>query len=201
MAHKIYPKLMKNRDCAADAFLERLWRPWGPNGRPHGLSAPPFWVPFSNNNRKDAFKKTSKNRCEKKVEKRASGLVNPGEPGGPAGSGKSNKRPTERQQKEDNLKERSSERSMQRDQPRPFNTPRAPSGPERIYWVHVAPRVSGQVQHETPGTCRGLGGYWLPDHHFADSGFHFPDSGFHIPVSSLIFLASSDIFPNSRFII
>ena len=40
--------------------------------------------------------------------------------------------PTERQQKADNLKEGTSERHIQRDQPRPSNTPRAPSGPERM---------------------------------------------------------------------
>ena len=79
---------------------------------------------------------------------------------GPAGSGKSNNRPTERQQKEDNLKERSSERNMQRDQPRPFNTPRAPSGPERIYWSNAAPRVSGQVQHDARIRCRSP---WYPE--------------------------------------
>ena len=105
------------------------------------------------------MKKPSTNRFKKKVEKQRSGPARAHQARGREGSGQSNNLPTERQQKEDNLKERSSERSMQRDQPRPFNTPRAPSGPERIYWAHVAPRVSGQVLHEAPGTCWKVGGY------------------------------------------
>ena len=78
------------------------------------------------------MKKPIKNRFKKKVEKQRSAPVNPGSPGGPAGSGKRNSGHCKHPTKEGNLKERSSERNMQRDQPRPFNTPRAPSGPERI---------------------------------------------------------------------
>ena len=74
--------------------------------------------------------KPSKKPCGKNVEKRASAPVNPGPPAAPV---RGTKRPTERQPEEGNLKKKSSERSMQRDQPRPLNTPRAPSGPERIY--------------------------------------------------------------------
>ena len=104
------------------------------------------------------------NRCGKRVEKRASAPVNPGEPGGPAGSGKSNKRPTERQQKEDNLKERSSERSMQRDKPRPSNTPRAPSGPERILEERPSRVLALMARVVAPPNLGRwpLGGPWVP---------------------------------------
>ena len=92
--------------------------------------------------------KPSKNRFKKKVEKQRSGPTICRQARGGLGSGKKNNLPTERQQKEDNLKERSSERSMQRDKPRPSNTPRAPSGPERIYWALGPPG---------PGAESGLG--------------------------------------------
>ena len=61
---------------------------------------------------------------------------------------------TKRQQKEDNPKERNSERSMQRDQPRPFNTPRAPSGPERIYWALGPTGLRGQSLRVPSGCSR-----------------------------------------------
>ena len=34
---------------------------------------------------------------------------------------------------------------MQKDQPLPFNTPLAPSGPERIYWAQGPPELRGQA--------------------------------------------------------
>ena len=106
------------------------------------------------------IKKPSKNRFKKKVEKQRSGPATPGNPGKPAAPVRVTKRPTERQQKEDNPKERNSERSMQRDQPRPFNTPRAPSGPERIYLSSGCARVSGENGRRPPDTGSNFTGYW-----------------------------------------
>ena len=79
------------------------------------------------------MKKPSKNRFKKKVEKQRSGPAWAHQARGRLGSGQGNNLLTERQQKEDNMKERSSERRMQKDQPLLSNTPRVPRGPERIF--------------------------------------------------------------------
>ena len=42
------------------------------------------------------------------------------------------------------FREESSERRVQKDQPLPSNTPRAPSGPERIYLSNVVLGLPGQ---------------------------------------------------------
>ena len=67
---------------------------------------------------------------------------------------------------QEEFREESSERRVQKDQPLPSNTPRAPSGPERIYWAHWAPGLPGRSEPKCPDTGGPPTGYWPPVHHF-----------------------------------
>ena len=137
-------------------------------------------------------KKPSKKRCEKRVEKRAPGPVNPGDPWAPTNTykiNKTHKASEERHMKKDTYRPRHT---------RPFNTPRAPSGPERIYLSEGSPRGSGDSARRSPDTSREgtgyrpLGNEFSPSEiRFATSSFHFPASRLHFPVSRLHFPASS----------
>ena len=80
-------------------------------------------------------KNLQKNDTKKELKKGCSKSRFPGKPGGDPGPVRG-KKDTDREH-------------IQRDKPRPFITPRAPSGPERIYWAQAAPGVAGPPPDNT----------------------------------------------------
>ena len=59
--------------------------------------------------------------------------------------------------------------NMWGDHPRRFNTPRAPSGPERIYWAQGLPSIRGQTGNCVQFRVTGLRSWLVFSHRFAEA--------------------------------